>query len=45
MPNHTCLTMDLRCFGRSVAPVDEFFFEHLADDMVALLAHEGLKNA
>lgn len=39
---HTCLTVDLRCFGRSVAPLEEFRFELFVDDMLALLDQEGI---
>lgn len=34
---HTCLTLDIRCFGRSVAPVEEFSFEHFERDVLAVL--------
>lgn len=34
---HTCITMDIRCFGRSAAPLSEFTLEHLAADAFAVL--------
>lgn len=41
----TCLTMDQRCFGRSVAPLEEFRIEHFVADVQALLDHEGIEQA
>ncbi|RYF19008.1 MAG: alpha/beta hydrolase [Comamonadaceae bacterium] len=39
---HTCLTMDIRCFGRSVAPTAEFSLENFVDDVLAILQQEGI---
>lgn len=39
---HTCITMDIRCFGRSVAPVQEFDLALFVGDVIALLDHEGI---
>jgi pimeloyl-ACP methyl ester carboxylesterase len=41
---HTCLTMDIRCFGRSAAPTDEFTLSHFVADAVSLLDHERLEQ-
>lgn len=38
----TCVTMDLRCFGRSAAPMDEFRHEHFVADVLAVLDQLGL---
>jgi 3-oxoadipate enol-lactonase len=37
----TCLTMDIRCFGRSAAPVDEFGLDHFVADALAVLDTAG----
>ncbi|WP_066270629.1 alpha/beta fold hydrolase [Hydrogenophaga palleronii] len=42
---HTCITVDIRCFGRSVAPLDEFVMDVLAQDMVAVLDRENVARA
>jgi len=34
---HTCLTMDIRCFGRSAAPLEEFTLPQLVDDALAVM--------
>lgn len=34
----TCITIDLRCFGRSVAPLDEFGMDQLTSDVLAVLS-------
>ncbi|XAH21375.1 alpha/beta hydrolase [Xylophilus sp. GW821-FHT01B05] len=39
---HTCLTMDIRCFGRSVAPLQEFSLENFVDDVLAILDREKI---
>lgn len=44
-PRHTCLTMDIRCFGRSVAPLDEFSLANFVDDALAVLDREGIGQA
>lgn len=44
-PQHTCLTLDIRCFGRSVAPLDEFTLDHFAADAIAVLDREGIAQA
>jgi 3-oxoadipate enol-lactonase len=36
---YTCITLDLRCFGRSHAPVDEFRLDLFVDDVRAVLDH------
>ena len=36
---HTCITVDLRCFGRSLAPVDEFRLDLFVGDLLAVLDH------
>jgi len=42
---HTCITLDLRCFGRSVAPMDEFSHRHFVPDVLAVLDHFGVQRA
>lgn len=32
-----CITMDIRCFGRSAAPTEEFTLQNFVDDAVAVL--------
>lgn len=44
-PRHTCLTMDIRCFGRSVAPLEEFSLPNFVDDVLAILDREGIEQA
>ena len=39
---HTCITLDIRCFGRSAAPVDEFSLPLFVQDVIAVLDQEGL---
>lgn len=39
---HTCLTVDIRCFGRSAAPLDEFSLENFAEDMICILDQEDI---
>ncbi|MFO1327398.1 MAG: alpha/beta hydrolase [Rubrivivax sp.] len=39
---HRCITMDLRCFGRSPAPMDELRHEHFVADVLAVLDHLGV---
>lgn len=39
---HTCLTLDIRCFGRSVAPLQEFSLENFAVDVIAILDREKI---
>lgn len=41
---HTCITMDIRCFGRSVAPLSEFTLPLFTDDVLAVLQHAGLER-
>ena len=41
---HTCITMDIRCFGRSVAPLEEFSLEYFADDVIAILDREKVER-
>ncbi len=40
--HYTCITLDLRCFGRSLAPVDEFDLGLFVDDLRAVLDHERI---
>lgn len=42
---HTCITMDIRCFGRSVAPVQEFDLDHFVADALAVLDAAGVERA
>jgi 3-oxoadipate enol-lactonase len=42
---HTCITMDMRCFGRSVAPVQEFALDNFAADAIAVLDREEVERA
>lgn len=39
---YSCLTMDIRCFGRSAAPLAEFDLGLFVDDVIAILDHEGI---
>jgi 3-oxoadipate enol-lactonase len=41
---HTCITMDIRCFGRSAAPVDEFSLENFVADVLAILDREEVRR-
>lgn len=38
--SYTCLTMDIRCFGRSTAPLSEFALSFFVADVRALLEQE-----
>lgn len=42
---HTCITMDIRCFGRSVAPVQEFALDNFVADAIAILDREEVERA
>ena len=42
---HTCITMDVRCFGRSAAPVGEFSMPLFVDDALAVLDREEQSRA
>jgi 3-oxoadipate enol-lactonase len=42
---HTCLTMDIRCFGRSVAPLEEFTLDNFVADALAVLDREDVERA
>jgi 3-oxoadipate enol-lactonase len=44
-PHRTLLTMDLRCFGRSAAPLEEFDFAHFVADALAVLDAERVEAA
>ncbi|MBK6007256.1 alpha/beta hydrolase [Ramlibacter ginsenosidimutans] len=44
-PRHTCITMDIRCFGRSVAPVQEFDLDNFVADALAVLDAAGVQRA
>lgn len=41
---HSCITMDIRCFGRSVAPVQEFTLENFVADVLAVLRREEVQR-
>ncbi|NML43611.1 alpha/beta hydrolase [Ramlibacter sp. G-1-2-2] len=41
---HTCITMDIRCFGRSVAPVQEFDLDLFVADAIAVLDREEIQR-
>jgi 3-oxoadipate enol-lactonase len=41
---YTCVTMDIRCFGRSVAPTDEFTLPLFVADVLAVLDQEALEQ-
>lgn len=43
-PRYTCVTMDVRCFGRSAAPTSEFSLPLFVDDALAVLDQEGLRQ-
>ena len=42
---HTCITMDIRCFGRSVAPMQEFALDNFVADAIAILDREEVERA
>jgi 3-oxoadipate enol-lactonase len=44
VPRYTCLTMDIRCFGRSVAPTDEFDLSLFVADVLAVLDAERIEK-
>lgn len=44
-PAYTCLTMDIRCFGRSVAPTAEFSLPMFTADVLAVLDAERIDRA
>jgi 3-oxoadipate enol-lactonase len=44
-PGFSLVTMDIRCFGRSAAPLDEFGFEHFTADALAVLDAERIQRA
>ncbi len=39
---HPCIAIELRCFGRSAAPIEEFQLRNFVDDVVAVLDHAGV---
>jgi len=43
--SYTCLTMDIRCFGRSVAPTSEFALPLFVADVLAMLDAEHIDKA
>ena len=43
--HYSCVLMDIRCFGRSVAPTDEFRLPLFVDDVLAVLDHEQIDQA
>lgn len=42
---HTTITMDIRCFGRSVAPLQEFALDNFVADAIAILDREEVERA
>jgi 3-oxoadipate enol-lactonase len=42
---YTCMLMDIRCFGRSVAPTSEFQLPLFIDDVLAVLDREQIEKA
>lgn len=44
-PHYSCVLMDIRCFGRSGAPVSEFLLTHFVDDLLAVLDQEKIERA
>ncbi|MEJ8814706.1 alpha/beta fold hydrolase [Variovorax ureilyticus] len=42
---HTCITMDIRCFGRSIAPLAEFTLDNFVADAIAVLDGERIHRA
>lgn len=42
---HTCITMDIRCFGRSVAPTEEFTLPLFVDDVLAVMDREEIERS
>ena len=43
--HYTCITMDIRCFGRSVAPLDEFTLQLFVADVLVILDHLDVERA
>jgi pimeloyl-ACP methyl ester carboxylesterase len=41
---HSCFTMDIRCFGRSAAPVEEFSLDVFVEDVLAILQREEVER-
>ena len=41
----SCITLDIRCFGRSVAPLEEFELSLFVDDAIAVLDAEQVERA
>lgn len=39
---HPCIGIELRCFGRSEAPVEEFTLRNHVEDVIAVLDHAGI---
>jgi len=44
-PRHRCITLDIRCFGRSRAPLDTFTVPTLVADALAVLDAAGARRA
>jgi 3-oxoadipate enol-lactonase len=44
-PHFTCYTVDIRCFGRSVAPPEELQIRLLVNDLVTLMDEESIGSA
>ena len=42
---HTVVTMDMRCFGRSVAPLEEFDHRYFVADALTVLDHFSIQRA
>lgn len=41
---HSCITVDIRCFGRSAAPLTEFAWPNLVQDIVNILDQEAVER-
>lgn len=44
-PHYSCVLMDIRCFGRSGAPVSEFSLPYFVNDLIAVLDQEKIERA
>lgn len=42
--HYTCVTVDIRCFGRSAAPLAEFTWPNLVQDMLQVLDQERIER-
>lgn len=41
---YSCVTLDIRCFGRSAAPLAEFTLENFVDDVIAIADQEQIER-